>query len=176
MLWALLQQVSAPPQDTPQISNLSMWVSSQTSEREMLQKEHGGRTAAAGGASEEVLYKFDIPANRYDMLCLEGIARALNIFARRVPRVEYRLADMTGEGRLACPGASAMCCWMRSCRRGNFCETSAGFVLIWDTCYWRYLVSCSRQLSNVFPGLLHAEAVVGSSTASAALRPQQRQS
>ena len=70
--------------------------SSQTSEREMIQKEHGGRSAAAGAASEEVLYKIDIPANRYDMLCLEGVARALNIFARRIPRVEYRLADMTG--------------------------------------------------------------------------------
>ena len=71
--------------------------SAQTSEKEMIQKEHGGKSAAAGSASEEVLYKIDIPANRYDMLCLEGISRALNIFARRIPRVEYRLADMTGE-------------------------------------------------------------------------------
>lgn len=50
----------------------------------------------ATGASEEVLYKIDIPANRYDMLCLEGIARALNIFTGRLPRVDYRVADMTG--------------------------------------------------------------------------------
>ena len=68
----------------------------QTSEREMLQKEAGGKAGAAAGASEEVLYKIDIPANRYDMLCLEGIARALNIFSRRLPGVRYRLADMTG--------------------------------------------------------------------------------
>ena len=36
-----------------------------------------------GGGEEEndaVIYKIDIPANRYDLLCLEGIARALNIF------------------------------------------------------------------------------------------------
>ena len=60
--------------------------------------------AGATGASEEVLYKIDIPANRYDMLCLEGIARALNIFTGRLPRVEYRVADMTGttSGSLCC--------------------------------------------------------------------------
>ncbi|GBG30990.1 Phenylalanine--tRNA ligase beta subunit [Hondaea fermentalgiana] len=28
----------------------------------------------------EVIYKIDIPANRYDLLCLEGLARALNVF------------------------------------------------------------------------------------------------
>ena len=30
--------------------------------------------------SEEVIYKIDIPANRYDLLCLEGLAPALLIF------------------------------------------------------------------------------------------------
>ena len=74
----------------------------QTSEKEMLQKEGGGRAGAAASASEEVLYKIDIPANRYDMLCLEGIARALNIFARRLPGVAYRLADMTGARPVCC--------------------------------------------------------------------------
>jgi phenylalanyl-tRNA synthetase beta chain len=43
-----------------------------------------------------VIYKIDIPANRYDMLCLEGIARALNIFKGRVAAPHYRLADMRG--------------------------------------------------------------------------------
>jgi hypothetical protein len=52
--------------------------------------------AAVAGASEDVIYKIDIPANRYDMLCLEGIARALNIFKGRVPAPHYRLADMKG--------------------------------------------------------------------------------
>jgi phenylalanyl-tRNA synthetase beta chain len=47
-------------------------------------------------ASEEVIYKIDIPANRYDMLCLEGIARALNVFKGRMEPPKYRLADMTG--------------------------------------------------------------------------------
>ena len=44
----------------------------------------------------QVLFKIDIPANRYDMLCLEGIARALNIFNRKLRGVDYRLADMAG--------------------------------------------------------------------------------
>lgn len=46
--------------------------------------------------NDEVIYRIDIPANRYDMLCLEGIARALNIFTARLTSVEYKLADMTG--------------------------------------------------------------------------------
>jgi hypothetical protein len=29
---------------------------------------------------EQTVYKIDIPANRYDLLCLEGLARALLIF------------------------------------------------------------------------------------------------
>jgi hypothetical protein len=45
---------------------------------------------------KQVIYKIDIPANRYDMLCLEGIARALNIFKGRTPPPHYRLADMRG--------------------------------------------------------------------------------
>jgi hypothetical protein len=76
----------------------------QTSEKEMLRKEL--QTAAAGAvdatvssASEEIIYKIDIPANRYDMLCLEGIARALNIFRGRQAPPTFRLADMAGACR-----------------------------------------------------------------------------
>ena len=69
--------------------------SMQTSEKEMLQKEQKGK-GLDKYVSEEVLYKIDIPANRYDMLCLEGIARALNIFNKRISRIEYRLANMQG--------------------------------------------------------------------------------
>lgn len=66
----------------------------------MHKKELGSKGASkkdVEGLSEEILYKIDIPANRYDMLCLEGIARALNIFNGRSPRVDYRLANMAGD-------------------------------------------------------------------------------
>ena len=33
-----------------------------------------------GTTQEKIVYKIDIPANRYDLLCLEGLARALLIF------------------------------------------------------------------------------------------------
>ena len=38
-----------------------------------------------GSAEEKTVYKIDIPANRYDLLCLEGLARALLIF--QVPKM-----------------------------------------------------------------------------------------
>lgn len=68
-----------------------------TSEKEQLRKEHGKDVAQIQDASEEVIYKIDIPANRYDMLCLEGIARALNVFKGRVEAPAYRLADTAGK-------------------------------------------------------------------------------
>ena len=37
------------------------------------------KTRGGEGVTEEVVYKIEIPANRYDILCLEGLARALNV-------------------------------------------------------------------------------------------------
>ena len=79
----------------------------QTTEEEMQRKEKGVTAGDHKAGDEEVLYKIDIPANRYDMLCLEGIARALNLFNRRIKAVEYRLADMAGE-----PCAHATAFWL----------------------------------------------------------------
>ena len=36
--------------------------------------------AVAAPVAEDVTYKIEIPANRYDLLCVEGIARALRVF------------------------------------------------------------------------------------------------
>lgn len=63
----------------------------------MLRKERHQDPEATQTSDEEIIYRIDIPANRYDMLCLEGIARALNIFQGRRLAVNYRLANMTGE-------------------------------------------------------------------------------
>jgi len=51
-----------------------------TSEYEQVKREQGEEVAKEMGASKERLYKIDIPANRYDLLCLEGLARSLRIF------------------------------------------------------------------------------------------------
>lgn len=67
----------------------------QTSERKMKLKELN-QTDDTDLKDEEVIYRIDIPANRYDMLCLEGIARALNIFRGTLQGVDYQLADMNG--------------------------------------------------------------------------------
>jgi phenylalanyl-tRNA synthetase beta chain len=39
----------------------------------------------ATGQAARVLYYIAVPANRYDLLCIEGIARALNVFLERIP-------------------------------------------------------------------------------------------
>jgi hypothetical protein len=72
----------------------------------MIRKEtqQKGDTEAAKAASEEVIYKIDIPANRYDMLCVEGIARALNVFKHGASVPRFRLADMAGRSNCKiCP-------------------------------------------------------------------------
>jgi phenylalanyl-tRNA synthetase beta chain len=39
-----------------------------------------GKLDKAKGLSERPIYRIDIPANRYDMLCLEGISMALKSY------------------------------------------------------------------------------------------------
>ncbi|KAJ1568603.1 hypothetical protein HK405_000036 [Cladochytrium tenue] len=51
----------------------------ETSEKEIAAKELGSLEKAKH-LSDRVLYRIDIPANRYDLLCPEGITRALRIF------------------------------------------------------------------------------------------------
>ncbi|KAL0078849.1 DNA-binding transcription regulator [Phycomyces blakesleeanus] len=58
-----------------------------TSEKEMA--ERGGKNAS--GLSDRPLLKIDIPANRYDLLCQEGLARALRIFEGKQKGPEYKL-------------------------------------------------------------------------------------
>lgn len=50
----------------------------QTSEKEIISREQGDSKAA--GASDVILYKIEVPANRYDLLCLEGLVRGLQVF------------------------------------------------------------------------------------------------
>ena len=49
------------------------------------------RPVDANGKQEPAQLKIEIPANRYDMLCFEGIALMLNIFREKTPLPNYRL-------------------------------------------------------------------------------------
>ena len=49
-----------------------------TSEREIVRRERGEEAAA--NLPEDTLYKIEIPANRYDLLCVEGLSAALRVF------------------------------------------------------------------------------------------------
>lgn len=59
-----------------------------TSEKEIISKEQGNEKAH--GASDVVLYKIDVPANRYDLLCLEGLVRGLQVFKERIKTPMYK--------------------------------------------------------------------------------------
>uniref|UniRef100_A0A8C0FRT0 Phenylalanine--tRNA ligase beta subunit n=1 Tax=Bubo bubo TaxID=30461 RepID=A0A8C0FRT0_BUBBB len=64
----------------------------------IISKEKGEEKAK--GASDTVLYKIDVPANRYDLLCLEGLVRGLQVFKERInlPRYE-KIIPAQGEGQ-----------------------------------------------------------------------------
>ncbi|XVF29059.1 hypothetical protein REPUB_Repub15cG0087200 [Reevesia pubescens] len=49
---------------------------------------------------DEVIYKIEVPANRYDLLCLEGLAQALRIFNghEKIPR--YTVSNISKESML----------------------------------------------------------------------------
>ncbi|XP_076258187.1 phenylalanine--tRNA ligase beta subunit isoform X6 [Rhynchophorus ferrugineus] len=55
-----------------------------TTEKQMITKEQGEDCQLTQGASEEIIYRIDIPANRYDLLCLEGLVLGLQIFQGRL--------------------------------------------------------------------------------------------
>ncbi|KAG8135958.1 putative Phenylalanyl-tRNA synthetase beta chain protein [Naja naja] len=59
-----------------------------TSEKDIISKEKGD--GKAEGASETIMYKIDVPANRYDLLCLEGLVRGLQIFKERIRAPRYK--------------------------------------------------------------------------------------
>lgn len=42
------------------------------------------------GDSTEEIYKIEVPANRYDLLCIEGIGRALLVFLERLKAPRYK--------------------------------------------------------------------------------------
>jgi len=69
-----------------------------TSEAEMAAKEKGAN-AKTSDLSDEVIYKIDIPANRYDLLCMEGLTRALKIFLGKTEAPSYQIVEPAGGKR-----------------------------------------------------------------------------
>lgn len=63
-----------------------------TSEKLMVEKEQQDASRAAG-LSEETIYKVDIPANRYDLLCLEGLGRGLNVFREKMQMPRFKRVE-----------------------------------------------------------------------------------
>ena len=70
-----------------------------TSEKQIKDKFLGEAGAGASGAGDDAeddtIYKIDIPANRYDLLCMEGISRALNVFRGVEPSPVFRMIEPT---------------------------------------------------------------------------------
>ncbi|XP_012286277.1 phenylalanine--tRNA ligase beta subunit [Orussus abietinus] len=60
-----------------------------TTEKQMIFKEQGIEPNM--GPSEEIIYKIDIPANRYDLLSLEGLVNGLLIFLQKIQSPQYKL-------------------------------------------------------------------------------------
>eukprot|EP00961_Rhodomonas_salina_P277258 3746711-Rhodomonas_salina.1 len=61
-----------------------------TTEGVMQRKEKGDKGAQVDSEKEEIVYKIDISANRYDLLCLEGMALALNVFRKKMDVPQFR--------------------------------------------------------------------------------------
>jgi phenylalanyl-tRNA synthetase beta chain len=80
-----------------------------TSEAVMQRKEKGDREASvAESKAEEIIYKIDVPANRYDLLCVEGIARALKIFIGGMQPPRYVSLPPPSAGRLEMRATAAV--------------------------------------------------------------------
>ncbi|XP_050535746.1 phenylalanine--tRNA ligase beta subunit [Daktulosphaira vitifoliae] len=60
-----------------------------TSEKQMISKEQS--EVKSEGVSDDVIYRIDIPANRYDLLCLEGLVDALLVFQKKVEPPRFQV-------------------------------------------------------------------------------------
>lgn len=60
-----------------------------TSDRELAEREKG--EGAGDDLSDIPVYKIEVPANRYDLLCMESIARALSIFRGKRTNPKYNV-------------------------------------------------------------------------------------
>lgn len=69
-----------------------------TNDYEMVKKERGEE--AAKGLSQRTIYKVDVPANRYDLLCIEGLVMALKIFQDKMPIPKYVMKPLKPQPKM----------------------------------------------------------------------------
>lgn len=102
-----------------------------TSEKQLKQREQGKSNKAHDDVSDAVLYKIDVPANRYDLLCVEGIARALRVFLQKERPPVYKLVPRA-EGphqMIVKPNTKVrrvLCVYGRVCAYGEGSESAQG--------------------------------------------------
>jgi len=91
-------------------------------EEEKSTKTRGG---AEGEGEKVVTYKIEVPANRYDILCLEGMKRALRVFVGLDTPPVYRLTSpaapltITVEAPTAAIRPFVLCAVLRDCTLGT---------------------------------------------------------
>lgn len=66
----------------------------------MMTKEQGD-VASAQDASEEIIYRIDIPANRYDLLCLEGLVAGLMVFQKKQQQPKFQRIEPAGMHKMS---------------------------------------------------------------------------
>ncbi|KAH6836025.1 tRNA synthetase beta subunit family protein [Perilla frutescens var. hirtella] len=71
-----------------------------TTEKAIIRKEKHLEEEEEASEDEEVIYKIEVPANRYDLLCLEGLSQALRIFNGLDPIPTYTAANIGKESML----------------------------------------------------------------------------
>uniref|UniRef100_A0A5B7CBD6 phenylalanine--tRNA ligase n=1 Tax=Davidia involucrata TaxID=16924 RepID=A0A5B7CBD6_DAVIN len=69
-----------------------------TTERAIIRKEK--HLEEESTEDDEVIYKIEIPANRYDLLCLEGLVQSLRIFGGLDPIPTYTVAKISSKSML----------------------------------------------------------------------------
>ncbi|KAF7154586.1 hypothetical protein RHSIM_Rhsim01G0138800 [Rhododendron simsii] len=80
------------------IDSLKQSVVPTTTEKAIIRKEK--HLEEDSTEDEEVIYKIEVAANRYDLLCLEGLAQALRIFVGIDPIPTYTLRSIRSESML----------------------------------------------------------------------------
>eukprot|EP00731_Ephydatia_muelleri_P014787 Em0008g507a len=69
-----------------------------TSEKQMVSREQGEEKAKE--ASESAIYKIEVPANRYDLLCMEVSVRGLMVYLGRIEAPVYRAIKSNAPERM----------------------------------------------------------------------------